>query len=197
MAPYDIHECAIRHFGTRISKMLSMYQLDEDQHVTFELHLNSAIRKGQTVVIPDFHLDLRSRSGVSLPRFPFWVGECGFTSGRSQMQTKLKSVAAIAPEMEVALMICIRDSKESLPPRSHPLHSAPELHRAAFTPSHPPTNYIVPVVVEGIKWLDIKSITVSVFLRGSDGKFNFKDRGEVYAVGVSNSGSTFHGHIDT
>lgn len=70
MALYDIHNCAIQHFATCIFKVLTIYQLNENKHTTFELHLNSAIYKGQKVVISDFHLELHPLSDVSLPHFP-------------------------------------------------------------------------------------------------------------------------------
>ncbi|KAG6374757.1 hypothetical protein JVT61DRAFT_4133 [Boletus reticuloceps] len=48
----------------------------------------------------------------------------------------------------------------------------------------PEPNSLNPVVVGGITWLSIKSINFRVFLRGVDGKFNFGERGPLYAQGT-------------
>jgi hypothetical protein len=101
------------------------------------------------------------------------------------MVYQLISVVEIAPKMDAAFMICIREVKRKLPPTHNPLHSDPELPRSAFSPSSTPANYLQPVTVEGIKWIEVKSVTFNVFLCRSDGKFDFKDTGELYAVGVN------------
>jgi hypothetical protein len=143
------------------------------------------IRKGPTIVIPDFMLDLCPLHHVALEPVPLWIGECGFSSTRSHMVYQLKSVVEIAPKMDTAFMICICEVKRKLPPTHNPLHSDPKLSRSTFSPSSTPANYLQPITVEGIKWIEVKSVTFNVFLCGSDSKFNFKDTGELYTVRVN------------
>lgn len=185
MPPYEIHEAPIRHFARQIQEALWIHGLHKDEQIACEVNLNTAIRKGSTVVVPDFGLELRPLHKVALEPIPFWVGECGFSSTRSHMEYQLKAVLDVIPEIDALFMISVREEKRDLPPIHHPLHAARELSRSAFSPSTTPDKYFQPVVVEGITWIEVKSVTINLFLRGSNGEFNFKKRGEAYAVGVS------------
>jgi len=81
-------------------------------------------------------------------------------------------------------MVSISEANQTLPPYDHPLHSLPALSRDAFTPVVAPQERLLePVVVNDITWLEVKSIIVRVFLRGPDGKFNFGERGPLFAQG--------------
>lgn len=186
MTPFEIHEAPIRNFGTCIQNALRNHGLDSDEEIACEVHFNTTIRKGSTVVTPDFLLDLRPVHHIALDPIPVWVGECGFSSSRQHMIHQLKSVIAICPEVDTVLMICLREARDRLPDTNHPLHAAPELLRSVFSPTSQPVGHFQPVVVEGIKWLEVKSIYVQVFHRGSDGNFNFEDdESELCATRVS------------
>jgi hypothetical protein len=149
MSPYEIHEAPIQHFSKHIEKALRTHVLNTDDKIACEVHHNMTIHKGPTVVIPNFMLDLRLLHRVALEPVPLWIGECGFSSIRSHMVYQLKSVVEIAPEMDAAFMICIREVKRKLPPTHNPLHSAPDLPCSAFSPSSTPANYLCPSLWKG------------------------------------------------
>jgi hypothetical protein len=90
--------------------------LNTDDEIACEVHHNTTICKGPTVVIPDFMLDLRPLHRVALEPVPLWIRECGFSSTRSHMVYQLKSVVEIAPEMDATFMICICEVKRKPPP---------------------------------------------------------------------------------
>ena len=127
MAPYAIHEAPIHHFSKRIDKMLSKLSLDDDNDVTMELHTNLAIEDNavNNLIIPDFHLDLCSHRNSRSPSVPLWVGEIGFSSGVLLMKHQLASAARMAPELDFAFMVSIREKAHCFPPTDHPLHSCP------------------------------------------------------------------------
>jgi len=186
MVPYHIHEVPFQHFSARIHKLLASLSLDEDDNITCSMHFNLAIRNEDTTVIPDLHLELCLRHPPGARAIPFWVGECGFSSIRTEMERQLMLVANIIPEMDVAIMVSICEVHHDLPPRDHLLHSLPALSHTAFTPTVAPSAYSLdPVIVEDVTWLEIKSVTFCVLLRGTNGEFNFTERGPLYAQGVS------------
>ncbi|KAG6377637.1 hypothetical protein JVT61DRAFT_14388 [Boletus reticuloceps] len=88
----------------------------------------------------------------------------------------------MVPELDFVVMVFIRKVACSLPSYDHKL---PILSCSDFMPStSPDPNSLSPVVVGGITWLSIKSVNFCVFPCGADGKFNFKERGPLYAQGV-------------
>lgn len=189
MAPYEVHEVPINHLSSRIHKLLASLSLDPSA-VSCTTHLNLAIRgdTGSSMLIPDFRLDLRTIRPPFTPQIPFWVAECGFSSSQKDMIHQLDLAASIVPQTDVALMISIQEKKYVSPPRTHPLHSRPPLSHSNFVPAELPiTKTLPPVVVEGITWIEVKSVTIHVFLRGPDGVFDFgEDASElVHAHGVS------------
>ncbi|KAH0825747.1 hypothetical protein J3R83DRAFT_8787, partial [Lanmaoa asiatica] len=184
MAPYPIHETPFQHLSKRVDKFLKQLSLDEDDDIGCGFHFNLALDSEDAAIIPDIRLDLRPLHHPGFRPIPFWVGECGFSSNQTEMERQLTSAAATVPEMDVAIMVSIREANRALPPYDHPLHSLPPLPRDAFTPVVAPRGRsLVPVVVNDITWLEVKSIIVRVFLRGPDGKFNFRKRGPLFAQG--------------
>jgi hypothetical protein len=102
------------------------------------------------------------------------------------MIRKLAAAVAMSPEIDAAFMISIRESSLRLPEPNHPLFSLPKLQRTAFTPDTLPHDIrLTPIVVEGVTWINIKSVNIFVFLRGADGKFNFSMENALSAQGVS------------
>ncbi|KAG6369906.1 hypothetical protein JVT61DRAFT_13372 [Boletus reticuloceps] len=187
MAPYAIHEAPILHFSKRVDKMLSRLSLDDDNDVAIELHTNLAIDDGAAtnLIIPDFRLDLCSRRVARSPSVPFWVGEIGLSSGVPLMRRQLVSAARMAPELDFAFMISIRERARCSPPIDHPLRSRPYLSYAAFehliAVNAAP---LPPVVVEDICWAEIKSITFHCFLREDNDQFDFSGKGSLCARGT-------------
>ncbi|KIJ11759.1 hypothetical protein PAXINDRAFT_15342 [Paxillus involutus ATCC 200175] len=136
MVPYEIHELAMNNFSQRVRDLL---QPD-----------------GDFKVVPDFRLSLRSmhnHGGQAL--IPWWVGECGFSSTVTTMLRQLGAATEMAPEMDLALMISIREKKRKPPPYGHALQTSPKLHRSDFDHT---TSVVTldPVVVGGVSW--VKSV---------------------------------------
>ncbi|KAI6161688.1 hypothetical protein EDD17DRAFT_1758539 [Pisolithus thermaeus] len=100
-----------------------------------------------TVIIPDLCLDLQPPGGLSVP---IWAMESGFSSTLIQMHSQLKAVADIVPELDT------------------PIPSS------AFAL---PTNTLSfgPVVVGGITWFSIDSITFKASLQCKDGQLRFEE----------------------
>jgi len=165
MVPYHIHEVPFQHFSACIHKLLASLSLNEDDDITCSMHFNLAIGNEDTTVIPDLHLDLCLHHPPGAHAILFWVEECGFSSIQTEMERQLMLVANIIPEMDVAIMVSICEVYHDLPPRDHPLHSLPALSCTAFMPTVTPSAYSLdPIVVEGITWLEIKSVTFCVLL---------------------------------
>lgn len=153
---------------------------DRDIHVT--CNFNLPIENKEIVVIPDFNLTLRPLLPPTPCATPFWIGECGFSSTKKKMLCQLEKITGNAPESDIAMMISIREKGNRLQ-KKEPL---PELSPSAFRPTTiPEAGSLVPVVINGITWLHVKSITFHVFLRQADGTFSFKKEGTSYAEGVS------------
>jgi hypothetical protein len=89
MSPYEIHEAPIRHFSKHIEEALRTHALNTDDEIACEVHHNTTICKGPTVVIPDFMLDLRLMHCIALEPIPLWIRECGFSSTQSHMVYQL------------------------------------------------------------------------------------------------------------
>ncbi|KAF8431199.1 hypothetical protein L210DRAFT_869985 [Boletus edulis BED1] len=181
--PYPIHEVPLQHLSERINRLLIHLFPSENEHVTWKNHFNLAIENERScsVLVPDFHLDLRPRHPPCSRAVPIWVGECGFTSSKRKLQRQLELATTMVPELDFAVMVFIRKAACRLPSYDHELLP---LSRSDFTPSMPPRpNSLDPVVVGGITWLTVKSVNFHVFLRGADGKFNFKEGGSLYAQG--------------
>lgn len=187
MPPYEIHEIAITNFVKRVNVMLQNVSLYDDDDITLDVSTNLALgdegdSEETAVVIPDFHLDLRSRNHAGGRRIPLWVGEVGFSSRMSLLKRQLSSVADMYPEADFAFIISIRETPHSSPSLSHPLHSQPKLHYSAFQPLVSPTTpTLTSVSVGDICWLKLKSIMFRCYLRGANGLFDFS----VYTEGVS------------
>lgn len=188
MPPYEIHEIPLHNFAKRVNKMLVRLSVDDDDDVTVDVHTNLAIRDETTatVVIPDFHLDIRSRNHSGRRLTPLWAGEIGFSSSIALMKHQLSSVASMAKDLDFAFIISIRETEHPFPPISHPLHSRPELTRSAFEPRSPPSpDKFAPIFVEDVCWVGkINSITFHCFLRGANGEFDFSGNGPLCATGV-------------
>lgn len=58
MVCYEIHEVLIQHFNDLIGNFLSSISLKNNCHVMPKTHVNLAVHSGETIVIPDLHLDL-------------------------------------------------------------------------------------------------------------------------------------------
>jgi hypothetical protein len=87
--------------------------------------------------------------------------------------------------MDLAVMISIREFHRTSNSKTHPLHSQPTLSREAFEPDEPPTQTTLgPVVVEGINWIHIKSVTIFASLRDENGEFDFEQKTPSSARGV-------------
>lgn len=184
MSLYHIHVTPFQHLSKCIHKLLDKLSLDDDDDVNCSIHFNLAIVGANPAIILDLHFDIRPLHPPGSPAIPFWVGECGFSSSQKEMERQLMSVASIVPEMDVAIMVSIREVHHDLPAHDHPLRSMPVLPRSSFTPTVTPHS-LDPVIVEGVNWLEVKSVTFRVFLRGPDGEFDFKQRGSFFAQGVS------------
>ncbi|KAI9574059.1 hypothetical protein HD554DRAFT_2166914 [Boletus coccyginus] len=181
MTPRPIHEAPIVFLSECSRALLVPHRLDR---ITPLFLFNSPIESDNNSVTPDFRLDLElSYRPLEFP-VPVWIVECGFSQTRIGMERKLAAAVAISPEIDAAFMISIRKSSLKLPESDHPLFSLPKLQRTAFTPDTlPHDNKLTPIVVEGVTWIDIKSVNISVFLRGEDGEFNFSEGNALSARG--------------
>ncbi|KIJ10080.1 hypothetical protein PAXINDRAFT_16872 [Paxillus involutus ATCC 200175] len=112
MVPYEIHEPAMNNFSQCVRNLLQPFRLSDDMDVTVIVNGNLAISDGDFEVVPDFRLSLHSmhnHGGQAL--IPWWVGECGFSSTVTTMLRHLGAAAKMAPEMDLTLMISIREKK--------------------------------------------------------------------------------------
>ncbi|KAF8431200.1 hypothetical protein L210DRAFT_3651255 [Boletus edulis BED1] len=185
IAPYPIHGVPLQHLLKRINRLLIRLLSSENEHITWKNHFNLAIENESSVVIPDFHLDLHPCRPSCSRAIPIWVGECGFSLSEKEMERQLELATTMVPKLDFAIMVSIREQAVHLPSHNHPLYTLPPLSRSDFTPSVPPEpNSLDPVVVRGITWLTVKSVDFRMFLRGADGKFNFKKGGPLYAQGT-------------
>ncbi|KAF8835416.1 hypothetical protein BDN67DRAFT_984642 [Paxillus ammoniavirescens] len=159
MVPYEIHELSMNNFSERVHDLLQPFPLFNDMDVMTIVNSNLAISDRDFEVVPDFCLSLHSLhnyGGQAL--IPWWVGECGFSSTVTTMLRQLGAAAEMAPEMDLALMISIREKKHEPPPYRHALQTSPKLHRSDF--DH--TKSIV--TLGGVTWVEIKLIKLhSVF----------------------------------
>lgn len=186
MVPYQIHEVPFQHLTKIMHQLFHDLSLDHSSGVIWNTYLNCRIQEDTTVIVPDMHLDLRPRRPPGVPAIPFWVGECGFSSLQPEMEHQVNTVASIVPELDVGITFAIREQKYFAPPETHPLRTLPRLFRHAFEPLNPPNvGSLKAVIVKDVTWIEIKSVTVRVFLRRPDGTFNFKEKGSFYAQGVS------------
>ncbi|KAI6016867.1 hypothetical protein BKA83DRAFT_4497388 [Pisolithus microcarpus] len=184
MPPLAIHKVPIQQFARRINLFLcrtdlSLEDVDRDDDL-ITLHTNLAVRDGEatTVIIPDLRLDLRPPGGLSLP---IWAMESGFSSTPVQMRSQLKAVADIVPELDAAFLVSIRKTKYTPPPKSIPLYTLQPIPPSVFAP---PTHTLSfgPVVVEGITWISINSVTFEASLWCEDGQLRFGE-GPLFAKG--------------
>ncbi|KAF8836718.1 hypothetical protein BDN67DRAFT_1014450 [Paxillus ammoniavirescens] len=167
----------MNNLSEHVCDLLQPFWLSDDMDVMAIVNGNLTISDGDFEVVPDFCLSLRSLhnyGGQAL--IPWWVGECGFSLTVTTMLCQLGAAAEMAPEMDLALMISIREKKRKPPPYRHALQTSPKLHHSDF--DH--TTSIVtldPIVMGGVTWVEIKSIKLHIFLQGDDGNFDFLGEG--------------------
>ncbi|KIJ10199.1 hypothetical protein PAXINDRAFT_16770 [Paxillus involutus ATCC 200175] len=183
MVPYEIHKLAMNNFSQRVHDLLQPFRLSNDMDVTVIVNGNLAISDRDFEVVPDFHLSLRSmhnHGGQAL--IPWWVGKCGFSSTVTTMLRQLGAAAEMAPEMDLTLVISIREKKHKPPPCGHVLRTSPKLHRSDFNHT---TSVIMldSIIVGGVSWVEIKSIKLHVLLHREDGNFDFSGEGPLCAQG--------------
>lgn len=174
MTPRPIHEVPIKFLADSCHTLLAPYHFP---CLTPQICFNDPIESSSGIVIPDFHITLEpDYQAIKFP-IPLWIAECSFSQTRAGMQHKLEKAAAMFPQIDTALMVSIREASSGrLPKADDPLFSHPELPRTAFAPaSLPHASALHPIVVENIVWINVRSVTVYVFLRGEDGKFDFTD----------------------
>ncbi|KAI6136018.1 hypothetical protein F5141DRAFT_1208405 [Pisolithus sp. B1] len=184
MPLFAIHKIPIQQFAKWINLFLSQNGLSledvngDDDLIT--LHTNLPVLDGGAtmVIIPDLCLDLWPPGSLSMP---IWAMESGFSSTPVQMHGQLRVVADIVPELDAAFLISIHEAKYVPPPKSIPLYTLQPIPPSVFTlPAH--TVSFGPVVVEGITWISISSITFEASLRCDNGWFRFGE-GSLFAKG--------------
>ncbi|KAI6025196.1 hypothetical protein BKA83DRAFT_4491939 [Pisolithus microcarpus] len=161
------------------SKSVSVEDVDRDDDL-ITLHTNLPVWDGEatTIIIPDLCLDLWPPGGLSLP---IWAMESGFSSTLVQMCSQLKAVADIVPELDAAFLVSVCEAKYTPPPKSILLYTLQPIPPSAFVlPTH--TLSFGPVVVEGITWISIDSITFKASLQCEDGWLRFGE-GPLFAKG--------------
>ncbi|KIJ19288.1 hypothetical protein PAXINDRAFT_7788 [Paxillus involutus ATCC 200175] len=183
MVPYEIHELAMNNFSQCVHNLLQPFWLSNDMDVTVIVNGNLAISDRDFEVVPDFRLSLCSmHNHGEQALIPWWVCKCGFSLTVTTMLRQLGAAAEMAPEMDLTLMISIREKKRKPLPYGHALRTSPKLHCSDFDHT---TSVVTldPVVVGGVSWVEIKLIKLHVFLRGEDGNINFSGEGPLCAQG--------------
>ncbi|KAI6100046.1 hypothetical protein EDD16DRAFT_1717645 [Pisolithus croceorrhizus] len=114
-----------------------------------------------TVIIPDLCLDLQPPGGLSVP---IWAMEI------NSRQLLILSLSWT----QSAFLVSIHEAKYTPPPKSIPLYTLQPIPSSAFAL---PTNTLSfgPVVVGGITWFSIDSITFKASLQCKDGQLRFEE----------------------
>ncbi|KAH7904064.1 hypothetical protein BJ138DRAFT_1186755 [Hygrophoropsis aurantiaca] len=189
MTPYPIHEEPVMIFDAPFHSVIAQIGHDP-MAITVKVNLNSTIISSSDETVPDLQTTIERYDAEAEPGdIPIWVGESGFSSYEKAMKERLCTIASDNPSVELVFMVSIKEKGRSHPTievneEAQALRAGPQLSPIAFRAPHGSEPSFGPVIVGGMNWISIREIRYTVYMRGTDGTFNFDTPDANFAQGT-------------